>query len=50
MIIRQIQLEEAASFIALVKTIEKSGFMLYEPEERSTSIEDQEQAIVNIKK
>lgn len=41
MIIRPVRIEDAEDFIGLSKAIDGSGFMLFEPGERKTTIEQQ---------
>ncbi|HLS09086.1 GNAT family N-acetyltransferase [Lentibacillus sp.] len=45
MIIRPIELNDAEEFLELNKRIDESGFMLHEPGERKTTVEQQKQAI-----
>ena len=46
--IRPIHLDDAARFIALRKQVDKSGFMLHEPEERTISVTEQRRNIQQI--
>jgi RimJ/RimL family protein N-acetyltransferase len=48
MIIRQIHVNDAEGFVELSKKIDESGFMLYEPGERKTTIEQQRKSIGRI--
>jgi RimJ/RimL family protein N-acetyltransferase len=48
MIIRKIQVSDAEGFIELSKKIDESGFMLYEPGERKTTVEQQRKSIDRI--
>lgn len=48
MIVREIRLEDAEQFLNLTKNIDQSGFMLYEPGERTTTIEEQQRIINRI--
>lgn len=48
MIIRTIAESDAESFLTLCNKIDESGFMLYEPGERKTTVEQQENAIEKI--
>ncbi|MFD1361221.1 GNAT family N-acetyltransferase [Lentibacillus salinarum] len=45
MIIRPIDVSDAEAFLELNKRIDESGFMLHEPGERKTTVEQQKQAI-----
>ncbi|PSL43210.1 RimJ/RimL family protein N-acetyltransferase [Salsuginibacillus halophilus] len=46
--IRPIAVSDADEFLAVSKKIDESGFMLYEPEERETTVEQQRKAIEGI--
>lgn len=48
--IRPIEVEDAESFIELSKKIDESGFMMLEPGERQTTVEQQIRAIERISK
>ena len=48
MIIRPIQVNDAEGFVELSKKIDESGFMLYEPEERETTVDQQRKSIERI--
>ncbi|WP_080848103.1 GNAT family N-acetyltransferase [Cytobacillus gottheilii] len=48
MIIRSIQANDAEGFVELSKKIDESGFMLYEPGERRTTVEQQRISIERI--
>lgn len=48
MIIRPIEVSDAENFLELCKKIDESGFMLYEPGERQTTVELQRNAIERI--
>lgn len=48
MIIRPIEVRDAESFLNLSKKIDESGFMLYEPGERKTTVEQQQKSIERI--
>lgn len=48
MIIRPIQVNDAEGFVELSKKIDESGFMLYEPGERETTVEQQRKSIERI--
>ncbi|MDX8366770.1 GNAT family N-acetyltransferase [Cytobacillus sp. IB215665] len=48
MIIRPIELNDAEKFLQLNKSIDESGFMLFEPGEKSMTLEQQRKAIENI--
>ena len=48
MIIRPIQVNDAERFVELSKKIDESGFMLYEPGERETPVEQQRKSIERI--
>lgn len=48
MLIREITVEDAPQFIQLCKLIDESGYMLFEPGERTTTIEEQENTIKRI--
>jgi hypothetical protein len=48
MIIRSIEVNDGENFIELNKKIDASGFMLYEPDERKTTIEQQRKSIERI--
>ncbi|WP_223703140.1 GNAT family N-acetyltransferase [Sutcliffiella deserti] len=48
MIIRPIAVSDAESFVELSKKIDESGFMLYEPGERETTVEQQRKTIERI--
>ncbi|MGM8216342.1 GNAT family N-acetyltransferase [Bacillaceae bacterium W0354] len=45
MIIRPVDLGDAEKFLTLIKKVEASGFMLYEPGERKTTVDDQKKMI-----
>ena len=47
-IIRPISVNDAANFVELSKKIDESGFMMYEPGERQTSVEQQKKSIERI--
>jgi RimJ/RimL family protein N-acetyltransferase len=48
MIIRPIAVSDAENFVELSKRIDESGFMLYEPGERETTVEQQRKLIERI--
>jgi RimJ/RimL family protein N-acetyltransferase len=48
LIIRPIEVSDAENFLELSKKIDESGFMLYEPGERETTVEQQKKSIENI--
>ncbi|WP_214481911.1 GNAT family N-acetyltransferase [Bacillus sp. SM2101] len=48
MIIRPIEVNDAESFLELSKRIDESGFMLYEPGEKATTLEQQRKFIESI--
>lgn len=48
MIIRKIRLNDAENFLELNKKMDESGFMLYEPGERTTSVDQQEKILDKI--
>ncbi|SFA94769.1 Protein N-acetyltransferase, RimJ/RimL family [Lentibacillus halodurans] len=48
MIIRPIEINDAEEFLELNRRIDESGFMLHEPGERKTTVEQQKQAIERI--
>lgn len=48
MIIRPIEVRDAENFLELSKKIDESGFMLYEPGERETTVEQQRKSIEKI--
>lgn len=48
--IRPIEVEDAESFIELSKKIDESGFMMLEPGERQTTVEQQTRSIERISK
>lgn len=48
MIIRPIEVRDAEKFLALSKEIDGSGFMLFEPGERKTTVEQQKKSIKHI--
>ncbi|MBD8069696.1 GNAT family N-acetyltransferase [Bacillus sp. PS06] len=48
MIIRPIEVGDAEDFLALSKKIDESGFMLFEPGERETTVEQQRKSIERI--
>lgn len=41
MMIRPIEVRDAENFLELCKKIDESGFMLFEPGERQTTVEQQ---------
>lgn len=45
MIIRTISLYDAEDFLALKNSIDESGFMLYEPNERKTTVDEEKKSI-----
>jgi ribosomal protein S18 acetylase RimI-like enzyme len=49
MIIRPIEITDAEEFLELSKRIEESGFMLYEPGEKQTTVEQQRKMIEKVK-
>ncbi|MCD2136752.1 GNAT family N-acetyltransferase [Salinicoccus halitifaciens] len=48
--IRALDESDAAEFLELSKRLDESGYMLYDPGERQTSVEDQRKAIAGLKK
>jgi ribosomal protein S18 acetylase RimI-like enzyme len=48
MIIRPIEVSDAENFLELSKKIDESGFMLFEPGERQTTVEQQKKSIERI--
>jgi ribosomal protein S18 acetylase RimI-like enzyme len=48
MIIRPIEVRDAENFIDLMKIIDESGFMMYEPGERNITVEQQRKIIEKI--
>ena len=48
--IRALNEEDAAEFLELSKRLDDSGYMLYDPGERQTSVEDQRKGIAGLKK
>jgi ribosomal protein S18 acetylase RimI-like enzyme len=48
MMIRPIEVSDAEFFLELSKKIDESGFMLYEPGERGTTVEQQKKSIEKI--
>jgi RimJ/RimL family protein N-acetyltransferase len=48
MIIRSIEVSDVENFLELSKKIDESGFMLYEPGERETTVEQQRKLIEKI--
>lgn len=48
MIIRPIEVRDAEKFLELSKEIDRSGFMLFEPGERKTTVEQQKKSIEHI--
>ena len=48
MIIRPIEVSDAENFLELSKKIDESGFMLFEPEERQSTVEQQRKSIERI--
>ena len=48
--IRALNEDDAAEFLELYKRLDDSGYMLYDPGERQTSVEDQRKAIARLKK
>lgn len=48
--IRELNAEDAKEFLDLNKKLDESGYMLYDPGERQTSVEDQQNSIAKLKK
>jgi hypothetical protein len=48
LIIRPIEVSDAENFLELSKNIDETGFMLYEPGERETTVEQQRISIEKI--
>lgn len=48
MLIRPIETSDAEAFLKMIKRIDGSGFMLHEPGERTTTVDEQKQAIERI--
>ncbi|OCA90533.1 acetyltransferase [Bacillus sp. FJAT-27225] len=48
MIIRSLEISDAEKFLALNKRVEESGFMLYEPGEKQTTVEQQRKMIERV--
>ncbi|QOY38469.2 N-acetyltransferase family protein [Anaerobacillus isosaccharinicus] len=46
--IREINVDDAELFVSLSKDIDASGFMLYDPDERKTTVEEQKKIIEGI--